>query len=96
MLTLADRLNAADTGLDNVEEEVTELLCALGVWDNIDDWDYDSYENALSFHLVPLAPPELTPQQQAGLRKAGFGRVYFDGYSPAAGIDLVRLYDTLH
>lgn len=96
MRSLAERLYAADCELNNVEEEVTQLLCALGIWDMIDDWDADSYDNSLAFHLVPLAPPELTPAQQAGLRKAGFGRVYFDGYSPAAGIDLVRLYDTIH
>ena len=87
-MKLADKLDFAEEQMRDAEEEVTDFLAGIGLWDRAEDWDYDADEGAISLTLHMGEDPEISEEQKRALARAGFRRIYFDGFGAAARLVL--------
>lgn len=89
MKTLAERLSEAQLHVETVEEEMSLLFSTLGIWDDIADWECNCITKDLLIYTNSRSDePIFDKKVRAGLKAAGFSKVYFPDWGPLTTIHL--------
>jgi hypothetical protein len=86
--TIAERLAEAQINVEKVEEEMSLLFSTLGIWDDIDDWEFNPETNEILIYSRTFDEPLFNEKVRAGLRAAGFSKLYFPDWGPLATVVL--------